>query len=51
MRPQLLDYRPYFAGLPDPRRETRSKRHKLHDMLMIVRRAVLSGMPGTRRAP
>lgn len=44
MRPQLLDPRPYFASLPDPRRETRNKLHKLHDILMIVLCAVLSGV-------
>ena len=32
MRPQLLDPRPYFADLPDPRCETRNKLHKLHDI-------------------
>ena len=35
MLPQLLDPRPYFANLPDPRRETRNKLHKLHDILMV----------------
>ena len=44
MLPKLLDPRPYFAGLPDPRRETRNKLHKLHDILMIVLCAVLSGV-------
>lgn len=44
MRPQLLDPRPYFADLPDPRRETQNKLHKLHDILMIVLCAVLSGV-------
>ena len=44
MLPHLLDPRPYFAHLPDPRRETRNKLHKLHDILMIVRCAVLSGV-------
>jgi predicted transposase YbfD/YdcC len=44
MLPKLLDPRPYFADLPDPRRETRNKRHKLHDILMIVLCAVLSGV-------
>ena len=44
MRPQLLDPRPYLADLPDPRRETRNKLHKLHDILMIVLCAVLSGV-------
>src|SRR5512144_689285 len=44
MRPQLLDPRPYFANLPDPRHETRNKLHKLHDILLIVLCAVLSGV-------
>jgi len=44
MLPQLLDPRPYFADLPDPRRETQNKLHKLHDILMIVLCAVLSGV-------
>jgi predicted transposase YbfD/YdcC len=44
MRPPLLDPRPYFADLPDPRRETQNKLHKLHDILMIVLCAVLSGV-------
>jgi len=44
MVPKLLDPRPYFADLPDPRRETRNKLHKLDDMLMIVLCAVLSGV-------
>jgi predicted transposase YbfD/YdcC len=44
MLPQLLDPRPYFASLPDPRRETRNKLHKLHDILMMVLCAVLSGV-------
>lgn len=44
MLPKLLDPRPYFANLPDPRRETRNKLHKLHDILMIVLCAVLSGV-------
>ena len=29
----LSDPRPYFAELPDPRRETRNKLHKLNDIL------------------
>ncbi|MFZ0256646.1 MAG: transposase family protein, partial [Gammaproteobacteria bacterium] len=41
MRPLLPDPRPYFAELPDPRRETRNKLHELHDILMIVLCAVL----------
>jgi predicted transposase YbfD/YdcC len=44
MLPKLLDPRPYFADLPDPRRETRNKLHKLDDLLMIVLCAVLSGV-------
>lgn len=44
MPPQLLDPRSYFADLPDPRRETRNKVHELHDILMIVLCAVLSGV-------
>ena len=44
MLPQLLDPRPYFADLPDPRRETRNKLHNLQDILMIVLCAVLSGV-------
>src|SRR5512144_1806411 len=44
MLPQLLDPRPYLADLPDPRRETRNKLHTLHDILMIVLCAVLSGV-------
>ena len=44
MRPRLLDPRPYFTDLPDPRRETQNKLHKLHDVLMIVLCAVLSGV-------
>ncbi|WP_195912204.1 transposase family protein, partial [Candidatus Contendibacter odensensis] len=44
MLPQLLDPRPYFADLADPRRETRNKLHSLHDILMIVLYAVLSGV-------
>src|SRR5512143_2757423 len=44
MLPQLLDPRPYFADLPDPRRETRNKLHQLQDILMIVLCAVLSGV-------
>ena len=44
MQPCLLDPRPYFADLPDPRRETRNKLHSLHDILMIVLCAVLSGV-------
>ena len=44
MLPKLLDPRPYFADLADPRRETRNKLHSLHDLLMIVLYAVLSGV-------
>lgn len=34
---------PYFAELPDPRRETRNKLHKLKDIVMITLCAVLGG--------
>ena len=44
MLPKWLDPRPYFADLPDPRRETRNKLHQLHDIVMIVLCAVLSGV-------
>jgi predicted transposase YbfD/YdcC len=44
MRPVLPDPRPYLADLPDPRRETRNKLHELHDILMVVLCAVLSGV-------
>ena len=40
----LLDPRPYLANLPDPRRETRNKLHKLQDILMIVLCAIPSGV-------
>ena len=33
MHPLLPDPRPYFAHLPDPRRETRNKLRELHDIL------------------
>lgn len=35
---------PYFAGLKDPRRETKNKLHQLSDIIMIVLCAVLSGI-------
>ena len=44
MLARLPDPRPYFADLPDPRRETRNKLHKLHDSVMIVLCAVLCGV-------
>ena len=44
MLPRLLDPRPYFANLPDPRRETRNKLHSLQDIWMIVQSAVLRGV-------
>jgi DDE_Tnp_1-associated len=40
----LPDPRPYFADLPDPRRETRNKLHPLNDIVMIVLCTVLSGI-------
>jgi hypothetical protein len=44
MLPRVLDPRPYFTDLPDPRRVTRNKLHPLQDILMIVLCAVLSGV-------
>lgn len=44
MLPRLLDPRPSLANLRDPRRETDNKRHALHDILMIVLCAVLTGV-------
>lgn len=43
MLAMLPDPRPYFADLRDPRCETRNKLHALHDIVMIVLCAVLSG--------
>ena len=40
----LPDPRPYFADLPDPRRETKNKLHRLSDIVMIVLCAVISGI-------
>lgn len=40
----LPNPQPYFADLPDPRRETKNKLHKLQDMLMITFCAQLSGI-------
>jgi len=40
----LPDPRPYFIDLPDPRRETRNKLHKLQDIVMIALCAVISGV-------
>jgi hypothetical protein len=40
----LPDPRPYFAEIPDPRRETLNKLHKLSDIFMIVFCSVLSGI-------
>jgi len=44
MLPRLLDPRPYFTHLPDPRRVSRNKLHPLQDILMIVLCAVLSSV-------
>jgi len=40
----LPDPRPYFAGLSDPRRQTRNKLHKRQDIVMIVLCSVISGV-------
>ena len=40
----LSDPRPYFTDWDDPRRETRNKRHKLNDIVMIVFCAILAGV-------
>lgn len=40
----LSDPRPYFADIDDPRRANRNKLHNLHDILMIVLCAILSGV-------
>jgi hypothetical protein len=40
----LPNPQPYFANLPDPRRETKNKLHKLEDIVMSVLCAVLSGI-------
>jgi hypothetical protein len=42
----LLDPRPYFAEISDPRRKTLNKLHKLSDIFMIVFCTVLSGIEG-----
>ena len=39
----LPNPQPYFADLPDPRRQTRNKLHKLEDIVMITLCAVLGG--------
>ena len=39
----LKNPQPYFSYLPDPRRETRNKLHKLEDIVMITLCAVLAG--------
>jgi predicted transposase YbfD/YdcC len=41
--PMLPDPRPYFSDLPDPRRTTRNKLHKLEDIVMLTLCAVLCG--------
>jgi len=40
----LPDPRPYFADIPDPRRKTRNKLHKLQDIVMITLCAIISGV-------
>ncbi|WP_367278740.1 transposase family protein, partial [Malikia sp.] len=39
----LANPQTYFAELPDPRRQTRNKLHKLEDIVMITLCAVLCG--------
>ena len=39
----LPNPQPFFADLPDPRRQTRNKLHKLEDIVMITLCAVLGG--------
>ena len=39
----LPNPKPFFADLPDPRRQTRNKLHKLEDIVMITLCAVLGG--------
>lgn len=39
----LPNPQPYFAALPDPRRETRNKLHKLEDIVMLTLCAILGG--------
>ena len=39
----LANPQTYFANLPDPRRQTRNKLHKLEDIVMITLCAILSG--------
>ena len=39
----LPNPQPFFANLPDPRRQTRNKLHKLEDIVMITLCAVLGG--------
>jgi len=41
--PMLPNPQPFFANLPDPRRDTRNKLHKLKDIVMITLCAVLAG--------
>lgn len=40
----LPNPQPYFESLPDPRRETKNKLHKLQDIVMITLCAQLSGV-------
>ena len=43
MLAMLIDPHPYFADLRDPRRETCNRLLRLHDIVMILLCAVLSG--------
>jgi len=41
----LTNPQAYLKNLPDPRRETKNKLHKLEDIVMIVMCLLLSGIP------
>lgn len=43
-KPTLPNPLPYFESLPDPRRETKNKLHRLQDIVMITLCGLLSGV-------
>lgn len=43
-KPMLQNPLPYFEPLPDPRRETKNKLHRLQDIIMITLCGLLSGL-------